>query len=64
VHRTYRKRENDVAEIPLRARHCGGGLLDPLVLLGEVSFFAFHLDGSLSVSGSDGTSRTGGASRG
>jgi len=64
VHRTYRKREDDVAEIPLRARHCGGGLLDPLVLLGEVFLFALHLDGSLSVSEFDGTSRTSGTSRG
>ena len=64
MHRTYRKREDDVAEIPLRARHCGGGLLDPLVLLGEISFFALHLDGSLSVSESDRTSRASGTSRG
>ena len=64
MYRTHYKREDDVAEIPLRARHCGGGLLDPLVLLGEVSFFTLHLDGSLSVSESDGTGRVNGTSRG
>lgn len=64
MHRTYHKREDDVAEIPLRARHCGGGLLNPLVLLREVSFFALHLDDSLSVSESDGTSRANGTPRG
>ena len=64
MYRTYHKREDDVAEIPLRARHCGGGLLDPLALLREVSFFALHLDDSSSVSESDGTSRANVTSRG